>query len=123
MRLILIEPSYGGRSLHCQSHGESFLSFFQTFQKQGIYILDEPEAALSPQRQLTLFMQIAQKAKEGSQFLIASHSPILLGLPEAEILSFDGNTIEKISYEDTESYAITEMFINNREVLIKHLLE
>ena len=57
------------------------LSFFQTFQKQGIYILDEPEAALSPQRQLTLFMQIAQKAKEGSQFLIASHSPILLGLP------------------------------------------
>ena len=116
-------PSYGGRSLHCQSHGESFLSFFQTFQKQGIYILDEPEAALSPQRQLTLFMQIAQKAKEGSQFLIASHSPILLGLPEAEILSFDGKKIEKISYEDTESYAITEMFINNREVLIKHLLE
>ena len=55
--------------------------------------------------------------------MIASHSPILLGLPEAEILSFDGNTIEKISYEDTESYAITEMFINNREVLIKHLLE
>lgn len=109
--------------MHCQSHGESFLSFFQTFQKQGIYILDEPEAALSPQRQLTLFMQIAQKAKEGSQFLNASHSPILLGLPEAEILSFDGNTIEKISYEDTESYAITEMFINNREVLIKHLLE
>ena len=64
-----------------------------------------------------------RQAKEGSQFLIASHSPILLGLPEAEILSFDGNTIEKISYEDTESYAITEMFINNREVLIKHLLE
>lgn len=116
-------PSYGGRSLHCQSHGESFLSFFQTFQKQGIYILDEPEAALSPQRQLTLFMQIAQKAKEGSQFLIASHSPILLGIPEAEILSFDGNKIEKIAYEDTESYAVTEMFINNREVLIKHLLE
>ena len=118
-------PSYGGRSLHCQSHGESFLSFFQTFQKQGIYILDEPEAALSPQRQLTLFMQIAQKAKEGSQFLIASHSPILLGLPEAEILSFDGNTIEKISYEDTESYArskgIGKALLDYAKTLKSHL--
>ncbi len=75
---------YGGKSLHQQSHGESFLALIQeNFSDNGIYILDEPEAALSPQRQLTLLMEIDRLAKQGSQFIIASHSPILLGVPHS----------------------------------------
>lgn len=81
---------YGGRSLHCQSHGESFLALMQNrFHGNSIFILDEPEAALSPQRQLTALLMIGRLAKEGSQFIIATHSPILLGLPGAQILCFD----------------------------------
>lgn len=114
--------SYGGRGLHDQSHGESFLSFFQTFNREGLYLMDEPEAALSPQRQLTLFIQIAKMAEEGAQFLIATHSPILLGIPGAEILSFDEGRIHPCAYEETESYQVTEMFINNREALVHRLL-
>lgn len=82
--------NYGGKSLHEQSHGESFLALIQGyFNGGGIYILDEPEAALSPQRQLTLIIEISRMAKAGSQFIIASHSPLLLGIPDADILSFD----------------------------------
>lgn len=113
---------YGGKSLHEQSHGESFLAYFQSFEKTGIYIMDEPEAALSPQRQLTLFMQIAKMAESGSQFIIASHSPILLGIPGADIVSFDNDKLHRCGYEDTESYQIMEMFMNNREALINQLL-
>lgn len=113
---------YGGRSLHGQSHGESFLAFFQTFSGRGLYIMDEPEAALSPQRQLTLFIQIARMAEEGAQFIIATHSPILLGIPGAEILSFDGGEVHPCEYEETESYQVTEMFINNRDTLTERLL-
>lgn len=114
---------YGGKSLHEQSHGESFLAYFQSFDREGLYIMDEPEAALSPQRQLSLLMQIAKMAKVGSQFIIATHSPILLGLPDAEILSFDDGEMKPCAYEDTESYQITEMFINNRRVLLERLLK
>ena len=114
---------YGGKSLHEQSHGESFLSFFLSFEGPGLYLMDEPEAALSPQRQLTLLIQIARMAEQGSQFLIASHSPILLGIPGAQILSFDKGRIQECSYEETESYEITEMFINHREALLTRLLE
>lgn len=114
---------YGGRSLHEQSHGESFLAYFQSFSEEGLYIMDEPEAALSPQRQLTLFLQIAKMAKKGSQFIIASHSPILLGIPGAAILSFDDGMIKRCRYEETESYQVMELFINNRERLIERLLE
>lgn len=113
---------YGGKSLHEQSHGESFLAYFQSFDREGLYIMDEPEAALSPQRQLTLLIQIEKMARSGSQFIIATHSPILLGIPKAAILSFDGGEIESCAYEDTESYRITEMFINNRDVLLERLL-
>lgn len=113
---------YGGKSLHRQSHGESFLAFFQTFSGRGLYIMDEPEAALSPQRQLTLFLQIAKMAEEGAQFIIATHSSILLGIPGAEILSFDDGEMHPCRYEDTESFRVTEMFINNREALTEHLL-
>ena len=88
----------------------------------GLYLFDEPEAALSPQRQLTLLMEICSCAKQGSQFIIATHSPILLGIPGAQIISFDEGTVHNCEYEDTESYKVTEMFINNREVLLKRLL-
>lgn len=88
----------------------------------GLYLFDEPEAALSPQRQLTLLMEIFSCAKQGSQFIIVTHSPILLGIPDAQILSFDDGTVHNCEYEDTDSYKITEMFINNREVLLGRLL-
>jgi len=114
---------YGGKSLHKQSHGESFLALIQNrFHREGLYLLDEPEAALSPQRQLTLLITICQLAKEGAQFIIATHSPILLGVPGADILSFDNGIVKHISYEDTESYQVTEMFINNKEYLLNQLL-
>ena len=114
---------YGGKSLHQRSHGESFLALIQgEFIGNGLYILDEPEAALSPQRQLTLLLEIDRLAKDGAQFIIASHSPILLGLPGAQILSFDDSAIRPCSYTDTSSYQITEMFVNNREYFLKRLL-
>jgi predicted ATPase len=116
--------SYGGKSLHEQSHGESFLALIQNrFTANGLYILDEPEAALSPQRQLTLLILLYNYAKKGSQFIIASHSPILLGMPESSILSFDDGKIREIKYEETESYKITELFINNKELLLNNLLD
>ena len=112
-----------GQGLHDMSHGESFLVAAQRqFQPDGIYFLDEPEAALSPQRQLTLLMEIYRCAKNGSQFFIATHSPILLGMPDAEILSFDGGNIHPCNYEETDSFQITEMFIRNREQILRQLL-
>ena len=108
---------------HEKSHGESFLALAQNnLRPNGLYIFDEPEAALSPQRQLTLLMEIHACAKSGSQFIIATHSPILLGIPDAQILSFDDGTVHECAYEDTESYQITEMFINNRNQLLSRLL-
>ena len=117
---------YGGRPQHFheKSHGESFLQLVQnSFKPDGIYLLDEPEAALSPQRQLTLLMEIDRCVKERSQFIIATHSPILLGLPGAQILSFDGGSIHPCTYEETDSYQVTSLFINNREQILKRLLE
>ena len=93
-----------------------------SFKSQGIYLLDEPEAALSPQRQLTLLLELVNRAKEGAQFIIATHSPILLGIPEAEILSFDEGRIHPIAYEDTDSYQVTKLFIENREQLLRRLI-
>ena len=108
---------------HEKSHGESFLALAQSqLRPNGLYLFDEPEAALSPQRQLTLLMEIYSCAKQGSQFIIVTHSPILLGIPEAQIISFDDGRIHSCDYEDTESYKVTEMFINNREQLLARLL-
>lgn len=89
----------------------------------GIYIFDEPEAALSPQRQLTLLMDIYRCAKAGAQFIIVTHSPILLGTPDAEIYQFDSGKIRHCEYEETDSYIVTEIFINNREHLLHRLLQ
>ena len=84
--------------------------------------MDEPEAALSPQRQLTLLLEIYECARQGAQFIIVTHSPILLGIPGAEILSFDGGTVHACDYLETDSYQITEMFINHRQQLLERLL-
>lgn len=109
---------------HEKSHGESFLALAQnSFTENGFYLLDEPEAALSPQRQLTLLIEISKLAKQGAQFVIASHSPILLGIPDVQILSFDDGVIHECEYEETGSYQVTEMFINSREYLLRKLLE
>lgn len=109
---------------HEKSHGESFLALAQSqFKPNGLYFLDEPEAALSPQRQLTLLMEIDRCVKEDSQFIIVTHSPILLGMPGAQIYTFDDGKIHECEYEDTESYQVTEMFINNREAILHRLLE
>lgn len=109
---------------HEKSHGESFLQLVQNnFRPGGFYLLDEPEAALSPQRQLTLLMEIDRCARGGAQFIIATHSPILLGLPGAEILSFDDGSIHPCEYEDTDSYQVMSAFINHREQLLHRLLD
>lgn len=113
---------YGGRSLHEQSHGESFLALAEhRFRAGGLYLLDEPEAALSPQRQLTLLMRLHTLVESGAQFLIASHSPILLGFPEAQILSFDGDKPHPVSYEETDSYQVTKLFLEHRQQLLERL--
>ncbi len=109
---------------HEKSHGESFLELAQNnLRANGLYLFDEPEAALSPQRQLTLLMEIYRCAKEGAQFFIATHSPILLGIPDADIYCFDNGSIHLCAYEETESYQVTKMFINNRYALLDRFLK
>ena len=115
--------AHPSQKYHEKSHGESFLALAQNqLRPNGLYLFDEPEAALSPQRQLTLLMEVYSCAKQGSQFIIVTHSPILLGIPEAQIISFDDGLVHNCEYEDTESYKVTEMFINNRKVLLDRLL-
>lgn len=114
---------YGGRSLHEQSHGESFLSLVRyRFGTPGIYLMDEPEAALSPSRQLAFLRAIWQLEQEGAQWIIATHSPILLAYPHAEIFSFDKSPLTRVSYEETEHYQLTRQFLNNPQVFFRHLL-
>lgn len=118
------QGAYGGRSLHEQSHGEAFLSLFlNRFTGRAIYLLDEPEAALSPQRQLSFLKVLHDLVSSGdSQFIIATHSPILLGYPDATILSFDEETIQEVTYEETEHYQLTRCFLENRERFLRELL-
>ncbi|WP_028608704.1 AAA family ATPase [Paenibacillus harenae] len=117
--------AYGGRSLHQQSHGESFLSLFSNrFKGKAIYLLDEPEAALSPQRQLSFLRILHDLVSSGdSQFIIATHSPILLGYPDATIYSFDNEAIEEINYEMTDHYQITKYFLLNRDKFLQEILD
>ena len=116
--------SYGGVSLHNQSHGESFLSIVQNrFSGNGLYILDEPEAALSPMRLLTLMAEIDGLVKKNSQFIIATHSPILMAMPESEIFEFSEKGVKKVPYKETEHYTITKAFLENPERMLKYLLE
>ena len=117
--------AYGGKSLHHQSHGESFFSLFQhRFTGQAIYLLDEPEAALSPTRQLAFLTLMNDLVKQGNvQFIIATHSPILLGYPGAVIYQFDEDGIEQVEYEETEHYQVTSYFLQYREKMLKDLFE
>ncbi len=118
--------AYGGESLHKKSHGQSFLILFtERFSRGGFYLMDEPEAALSPQRQLSLMVLIHNMIKDNpnSQFIIATHSPILLAYPEAQILAFNGEVIEEVAYEETEVYQLTKTFLNNPSSYLKRLLE
>ena len=112
---------YGGRRLHEQSHGESFLALFLNRFDRGIYI-DEPEAALSPQRQLAFLKVIHDLEATGkAQFLIASHSPILLAYPKATLVGLDGGPLHEVQYVDTQHYKLTKQFLDSPERFFKHL--
>ena len=114
--------AYGGKSLHKQSHGESFLALFENRFEQGLYLLDEPEAALSPQRQLSFLKVIHDLEAPGhAQFLIATHSPIILSYPGAVLFSLDGDTIREVAYEKTDHYIVTRDFLNSPARYFKHL--
>jgi len=116
--------SYGGRSLHEQSHGESFLALVSNrFRGEGLYILDEPEAALSPQRQLAVLSRIYDLVADGSQFIMATHSPILMAYPDAQIYQLSADGIEPVAYEDTEHYQVTRTFLASPERMFKQLFD
>lgn len=109
--------------MHNQSHGESFLALVTNrFEGNGLYILDEPEAALSPQRLMSLLVAIDELVKNNSQFIIATHSPILMSYPKAEILEMSEAGIHRVNYKDTEHYKITKQFMDNPEQMLRYLL-
>lgn len=116
--------SYGGKSLHEQSHGEAFLAtLMHKLTGNGLYLLDEPEAALSPARQLTAISLIHQLVQQDSQFIIATHSPIIMAYPNARIYEFSAEGIKEVSYEETEHYQITKSFLDNPDISLKLLME
>ncbi|HMA65900.1 MAG TPA: AAA family ATPase, partial [Chitinispirillaceae bacterium] len=118
-----VQDSYGGKSLHNQSHGEAFLSVFMNkFKGNGLYILDEPEAALSPTRQMSLLTRMNDLINTNSQFIIATHSPIIMSFPNATIYNISNNEILEVNYEETEHFQITKMYLNNYGQMIKELL-
>jgi predicted ATPase len=119
-----IVNSYGGRSLHEQSHGESFFALFMNrLGGDGFYIFDEPEAALSPSRQLAFLARMHELAEAGSQFLIATHSPILMAYPQASIYLLGDGAPLLVSYRDTEHYSVTRNFLNRTEQMLDVLLD
>ena len=114
--------AYGGRSLHEQSHGESFLALVNNrFGPRGLYILDEPEAALSIPGNLALLRRMHELTRDGSQFLVATHSPILMGYPGGRIYQLSADGFETVAYEDTEHYQLTRSFLEDRERFFRHL--
>lgn len=117
-----IKNSYGGKSLHHQSHGESFFSLMlHRFGGNGLYILDEPEAALSPSRLMAMLLRVHQLTEQNSQFIIATHSPILMAYPESKIISIIGGEMLEVKYEETEHYAFTKQFLNNHKNMVRQL--
>lgn len=125
-RIEEIDPrvaDYGGKSLHAQSHGESFLAFFvNRLGGGGFYVFDEPEAALSPQRQLALLRVMYDLCKHPkTQFVVATHSPLLLAYPDATIYSFDTGVLQSVAYTETRHYEITKGFLDSPEQYFKHL--
>ncbi|SEB58257.1 AAA family ATPase [Paenibacillus sp. GP183] len=116
--------SYGGKSLHEQSHGESFFAtFINRFGGQGLYILDEPEAALSPLRQMAMLSRIHELVQKNSQFIISTHSPILMAYPDSLIYNLTPFGIETRTLEETDHYIIMKQFLNNKEMMIKELFD
>ena len=116
--------SYGGVSLHRQSHGESFLVLVENrFGGEGLYLLDEPEAALSPSRLLTLMGEMDQLVKAGSQFIVATHSPILMAFPKARIYELSETGVHTVEYRETEHYQLTKRFLDDPERMLRYLLE
>lgn len=114
---------YGGKSLHKRSHGEAFLATLNNkLRGEGFYIFDEPEAALSPQKQLAALASIHDLVRDGSQFIIATHSPILLSYPNSKIILFDDSGLSEVAYEDTEHYVITKDFLNDYKRTLHYLL-
>lgn len=119
-----VMDSYGGTSLHKMSHGESFITLMTSrFGGNGLYILDEPEAALSPLKQMSMLTVINELVKKNSQFIIATHSPILMAYPDADIFVIDDNGIMKTTYKKTDNYMITRKFLENPEKMIHYLFE
>jgi len=119
-----VDRGYGDRKLHEQSHGESFFALFEhRFKGSGLYLLDEPEAALSPSRQMSFLTLIHQLGKADSQFVIATHSPIILAYPEAWIYAFTEQGLQRVAYQETEHYKVTHAFLTRTNRMLKILLE
>ncbi|GAN00396.1 ABC transporter ATP-binding protein [alpha proteobacterium U9-1i] len=115
--------SYGGRSLHAMSHGQSFMALLENrFGGDGLYILDEPEAALSPNRQMGFLARMHELIGQRSQFIIATHSPIILAYPDATIYELSDNGLSETAYEDLEHVQVTKNFLNRREIFLEALL-
>jgi len=111
-----------GENLDANSHGESFLKLFQSrFVAGGLYLLDEPEAPLSPQRQLALMAMLKEMVDQEAQFIIATHSPILMAFPGARILSFDDHPVREVDYDDVEHVSLTRAFLNNPQSFLRRL--
>jgi predicted ATPase len=118
-----IGPAYGDRALHEQSHGESCLALISNrLRGDGLYLLDEPEAALSPIRQMTLLTMLHGLVRKKSQLIIATHSPILLSYPDAAILQLGANGMSQVAYEDTEHFTVTRDFLNRYPAMLRVLL-
>lgn len=116
--------SFGGKSLHEQSHGESFFSAFnERFQGNGLYILDEPEAALSPLRQLSMLSRMNELVNQGSQFIISTHSPIIMAYPNAKIIQLTEEGMSETKLENTQHYSIMKQFFEDKEQILHHLFQ
>jgi predicted ATPase len=114
--------AHGGRPLHAMSHGESFLALaLERFLPDGIFVLDEPEAALSPQGCLSLLRRMRELAVDGAQFVMATHSPLLLAYPGAAIYELSDRGIERVAYEDTDHYRLTRAFLEDPQAFLRHL--
>jgi predicted ATPase len=119
-----VADSYGGQSLHTRSHGETFFTLLDLkFRRNGLFLLDEPEAALSPQRQLSFLVLIHDVLKhfKDAQFIISTHSPVLLAYPKAQIFSFDEGHVHEIDYEQTGAFQVVHRFLNHREDFLEEL--
>ena len=116
--------SYGGESLHRLSHGESFLALIENrFSPDGLFILDEPEAAVSPMRMLRMMADIHSLAEQGAQFIISTHSPILITLPDSDIIQFSEHGLERVDYRDTQHFQVTKDFLADPDRMLRILLE